>query len=72
MNIYTTEIIAVNPVTNELCKFSGPNVQGLTWQDADRYCQENELGYCKVNGLLISEIDEQTGIEVFYNQQILN
>lgn len=72
MNIYTTEIIAVNPLTNEFCKFAGPNVPGLTWQDADRYCQENELGYCKVNGLLISEIDEQTGIEVFYNQHILN
>ena len=72
MNIYTTEILAVNPETNELSKFAGPNVQGLTWQDANKFCQENELGYCRVNGMLISEIDEHTGVELFYNQHILN
>jgi hypothetical protein len=58
MNLYTTQIAAVDPLTGKLCFWCGPNVPGVSFQDAEAYCQRNGLGYCKVHGLLVAEIDE--------------
>lgn len=55
-NIYSTIIKAINPITNELNTFVGPNVEGISFEDAQNYCENNGLGYCQVDSLLISEI----------------
>lgn len=61
MKQYVTEIKAVNPKTGKLTNYMGPYVLGISFEDAERYCQLNGLGYCDVTGELISEIDEVTG-----------
>ncbi|GAA4778961.1 hypothetical protein GCM10023231_02010 [Olivibacter ginsenosidimutans] len=69
MKKWVTEIIAMDPDTNELKKWLGPYITAPTWQDAEIYCQENGLGYCKISGQLISEFlayrteGKQTGLE---------
>lgn len=55
MNLYATEIKAINPHTNELRLWAGPNVKGVSFQDAQNYCDDN-IGYCKVVGLLVADI----------------
>ena len=61
MNTYTTTIKAIDPKDGELKTWGGPNIQGITFKDAENYCQNNGLGYCKVDGLLVSEIPCKTG-----------
>lgn len=49
---YTTLIHAINPKNGNLVLFSGPYIIALSFEDAQRYCDENGLGYCKVDGML--------------------
>jgi len=56
MKIWTTEIKALSPIDGELHTYGGPNVPGINRKDAYRYCEENGLGYCRVDGELICEI----------------
>lgn len=55
MKLFVTEIRAIDPVSGELKTYCGPNVPGIDWADAERYCREN-LGMCKVIGVLVAEI----------------
>lgn len=59
MNLYTTTINAIKD--GNLLTFCGPNVPGISFEDAETYCEMNGLGYCKVDGLLISEIPCKRG-----------
>jgi hypothetical protein len=61
MNLYATEIQALNPHTKELRVWSGPHVKGISFEDAQRYCDGN-LGYCKVVGKLVAEIPCKNGV----------
>lgn len=55
MKKWSTEIYAMNE-SGELCLWAGPIISAPTFQEAQKYCQENELGYCKIIGELILEI----------------
>lgn len=57
MTIWLTEIFAKDPVDGLYKPFCGPNVPGITFEDAERYCQENGLGYCRVLGKLIETVE---------------
>lgn len=59
MNLYVTEIKAINPHTNELRLWEGPHVKGISFEDAQNYC-DNNIGYCKVVGLLVAEISSDS------------
>lgn len=61
MKLWVTEIKAYDPYSNELKTYGGPNVPALTHGDAEDYCQDNGLGYCKVLGELIAEIPCKKG-----------
>lgn len=61
MNLYTTEISAINPKTGDLVTWGGPNVPGVSFDDAQAYCEAAGLGYCKVVGQLVAEIPCKTG-----------
>lgn len=67
MKLYTTEIIAIDPLTGLLTKWCGPRIPSLSFEDAENYCQENGLGYCKITGEFICEIDENGSIENNFN-----
>lgn len=57
MNLYTTEIYAICPTTGDLKLWAGPHVPGISFADAQNYCETNGLGYCKVTGKLVAEIN---------------
>ena len=53
MNHYTTKIKAIDPLTGILTEYCGPFIPGISFEDAENYCQTNGLGYCEVVGKLI-------------------
>lgn len=59
--LYVTVVRAICPITGELKTFSGPRVPGISEEDANNYCQNNGLGYCKVVGILVAEIPCKEG-----------
>jgi hypothetical protein len=59
--MWVTEILAFDPATGFMKKWCGPNVPGINHEDAERYCQQNELGYCQVLGELVAEIPCKEG-----------
>jgi len=61
MNQYVTSITAVDPKDGQLKEWGGPNVPGITQADAERYCQQNGLGYCRIDGILVAEIPCREG-----------
>ena len=56
MKYFSTIIKAIDPLDGELKRFSGPVIPAISFEDAEKYCQVNELGYCKVLGELIAVI----------------
>lgn len=56
MKTWVTSIYAKSPIDGEIKEYGGPNVPGINVKDAEKYCEENGLGYCKVIGELICEI----------------
>jgi hypothetical protein len=56
MDIYVTEIKAIDPATGELCTWCGPHIEAKSIEDARRFCDKNGLGYCKIIGKLHDEI----------------
>lgn len=66
MRYWTTVILAATPDTHEtdlldLREYSGPRVPGINLEDAQRYCNANGLGYCRVIGEHIADVDYATG-----------
>lgn len=64
--LYVTEIRAIDPITGEMKTWGGPHVPGISFADAREYCRKN-LGYCKVIGELVAEIDAKTGKKTRYD-----
>ena len=48
--------MAIDPRDGQMKKWCGPEITAETHKEAEEYCQNNGLGYCKVEGLLICEI----------------
>ncbi len=59
LKLWTTIIVARDPADEKLTLWMGPNVPGRTLDEARAYCQEYGLGYCRVDGEYICEIDEK-------------
>ncbi len=59
--IWVTEIQAMSPTTGELTKYCGPEVKGISAKDAQAFCENNGLGYCKVIGELVAEVPCKSG-----------
>lgn len=54
--IYLTEINAIDPNSGDLKLYGGPEISAISFDDAQNYCNQNGLGYCKEIGELIEEI----------------
>lgn len=72
MKYWVTELKAIDPKTGELRTYGGPHVPGISKKDAERYCQQNGLGYLVVIGRIIAEFDQETGNEINYETPNLN
>lgn len=57
MNVYVTEIKAIDPETGELFIWCGPHIEAKSIEEARKYCDNNGLGYCKITGKLNDEIE---------------
>lgn len=72
MKKYLTEIRAVSSKDGELHTYAGPEVPGISFKDAEDYCQRNGLGYCKVIGEYIADVCAVTGKIIDYESIRLN
>lgn len=61
MKLWVTEIKAKSPIDGSLKSYCGPEVPGITLEDAQQYCENNGLGYCWVLGELIMDIPCKEG-----------
>jgi hypothetical protein len=42
-------------------------VQAISFDDAKRYCITEGMGYLRVTGILVKEVDEETGETIDYS-----
>lgn len=61
MRMWATEIQTIDPADGAMKSWCGPDVPGINHEDAERYCQQNELGYCSVLGELVADIPCKEG-----------
>lgn len=66
MKTFVTEIRAMDPISNELRTYCGPEIEAISFKLAEEYCQLNGLGYCKVVGELMT--DFTSGIDYHTTQ----
>ncbi len=68
IRLWCTEFMAIRVLDGELIKYSGPNVPGINWVDAQNWCHEN-AGHLVVIGELVEEVPcfENTYIPDFAN-----
>lgn len=65
---FTTIIKAIDPKDGELKTWCGPYIEALSFTDAQRQCELNGLGYCKVDGVLVVEVS-QNGEKTKYTNE---
>lgn len=69
MKTFVTTVSALCPKTGELKTYCGPHVPGISIEDAKNYCEQNGLGYCKVEGELVAVVEEDRTIIDYDNAQ---
>lgn len=57
--LYQTMCRAIDPKDGELKTWIGPRIEAMSQSEAKHKIRE--FGYLRVTGLLLSEIDEETG-----------
>lgn len=65
---FTTILQAIDQKDGQLKIFAGPRIYAISWKDAELKIKDR--GYLKIDGLLVSEIDEETGEKqqfIFWN-----
>lgn len=70
MNTYLTGFKAINPDSGELETYCGANVIGISFKDAQEYCDNNGLGYCNVVGVLVAEIPCDNNYKADFSRKI--
>ena len=57
MKVFLTEILAMDPKTGKFRTWAGFDIPAHSLEDAQRYCDENGLGFCRVIGEKIENIE---------------
>lgn len=68
MNIYLTELRAIDQTTGELKTFAGPNIDAPTQSIAEANCRIN-YPYLRVIGKLVATIDADD-VQTDYNHSL--
>lgn len=63
MKKWATQVKAIDPTNPErgVISWCGPSIDAISIKDAEKYCQENGLGYCEILGELTGEIPCKEG-----------
>lgn len=57
MRKFTTELRAIDPQDGEIKTWQGPHIESVSFDEARRYCDSNGLGYLKIAGVLVAEVE---------------
>ena len=57
MYLFTSELHAIDPADGELKLWQGPHIEAISLSMAENFCQQNGLGYLKITGILVKEIE---------------
>ena len=68
MNIYLTELRAIDRATGGLKTFAGPRIAAPTWKLAEAECAVN-YPYLQVVGVLAAEVDEHDTVTHYNHSQ---
>ncbi|MFD2962850.1 MULTISPECIES: hypothetical protein [Olivibacter] len=63
MKTFTTHLQAINPDTQEIQMFIGPNILAQNWDEAEDYCYRNGLGYLVIDGELGDPLSEDNSVK---------
>lgn len=63
MKTFTTHLQAINPDTQEIQIFVGPNILARDWDEAEDYCYKNGLGYLVVDGELEGPLNADSSVK---------
>ena len=69
MKLWVTEIRATIPGTNEIRTWHGPTLIAESAEEAQLFCENNELGYCNVVGELVYPINKDIN-QLLYHTSI--
>ncbi len=72
MRIFLTEIQAIDPKDGQMKVWAGPNIEAISKKDAIKRLNDNGLGYCKVIGVLVAEMNEDLTGYIDYQNPKLN
>ena len=61
MKVFCTYVYAICPVTGELTKFCGQNIEAISPKLAHEYCQNNGLGYLHIGEELVMTVGVKKG-----------
>lgn len=67
MRYFTTEVDAIDPADGILKTWQGPHVQAISFDDAKQYCNSEGMGYLRVTGILVKEVDEEADETIDYS-----
>lgn len=65
--IWTTKILAIHPITNELVEWSGDYIEAPSRKIAQQICDNTGRGYMKIRDRLVATVDEETGLQIDYD-----
>ena len=69
---WLTEINAICPQTGVLRRYAGQDIKAITKKLAEEYCQLYGLGYLKIVGELVAEVDTNLKNYIDYENTSLN
>jgi hypothetical protein len=66
MNTYKTWFKAANVTTGQICKWTGPDIKAVSWEEAENICKK-DYPYLEVYGKFVTERLFILDKEILYN-----
>lgn len=61
MFLFSTKLQAIDPKDGQLKTWGGPNIEAITTGEARHIINEMGAGYLELDGMIVQELDEDTG-----------
>jgi hypothetical protein len=70
MKVWSTTILAIDPIDGKLKKYGGPNIHAPSALLAHEWAQHNGLGYCNIGEELVAEIPCDSNFKPDFSKEI--